>query len=51
MSGKMATPGSYAVKAVSETKKIYNGILPLMDENLVQLPDTSKSTDAQIGFV
>ena len=34
MSGKMATPISYAVKAVSETKNIYNGILPLMDENL-----------------
>ena len=44
MSVKMVTPGSYAVKAVSETKKIYDGILPLMDENLVQLPDTSKSS-------
>ena len=38
------------MKAVSETKKIYDGILPLMDENLVQLTDTSKSTDAQIGL-
>ena len=51
MSGKMATPISYAVKAVLETKKIYEGILPRMDENLVQLTDTSMSTDAQIGFV
>ena len=48
--GEDGDAGGYAVKAVSGTKKIYDGILPLMDENLVQLTDTSKSTNTQIGL-
>ena len=48
--GEDGDAGSYAVKAVSETKKIYDSILPLMDENLVQRTDTSKSTNTQIGL-